>query len=93
MGWLRKRLSALEKKNTITIPQQDGTVRKFPESALRDAYLNLMQRLRSESEEDAPPEHPLLEAARNSSDPFWTQSAWAKEVDPSEPVPHLYEDA
>jgi hypothetical protein len=27
--------------------------------------------------EDAPPEHPLLVAARNSSDPYWSQGIYA----------------
>jgi len=31
--------------------------------------------------EDAAPEHPLLEAARNSSDPLWSQSVYAEDPD------------
>jgi len=51
----------------IAIPQTDGTVKRFPQSAGMDAFMNLMDR--SGAGEDAPPEHPMIEAARNSSDP------------------------
>ena len=43
--------------------------------------------------EEAPPEHPLIEAARNSSDPEWSGSFFATD-DPDEwikPVPELSE--
>jgi hypothetical protein len=43
--------------------------------------------------EDAPPEHPLIEAARNSTDPKWSRPFFAVE-DPDEwikPVPDLSE--
>jgi len=73
----------------IHIPQQDGSVKRFPRSAVRDAYANLMDRLGAG--EDAPPEHPLLEAARNSSDPAWFQSAYGVGVDWVEAVEDLSE--
>jgi hypothetical protein len=42
--------------------------------------------------EDAPPEHPLLEAARNSSDPLWSQSVYAEDPDEwIEPIEDLSE--
>jgi hypothetical protein len=59
----------------ITIPQQDGTVAKFPQWAAGEAMANCFDRLGAG--EDAPPEHPLIEAARNSSDPKWTGSLFA----------------
>lgn len=71
---LRKLEQAAEEK-IIAIPQQDGTVRRFPQSAGMDAYMNLMDRMGAG--EYAPPEHPLIEAARNSSDPRWSESFYA----------------
>ena len=53
--------------------------------------MNFMERLGAG--EDAPPEHPLIEAARNSSEPKWQRSYFAVE-DPDEwikPVPDLSE--
>ena len=56
-----------------------------------DAYINSFDRMGAG--EDAPPEHPLLVAVRNSSDPEWTTSFYYAE-DPDEvtrPVPDLSE--
>jgi hypothetical protein len=72
-GWLR-RLERQSEGEVITIPQQDGTVARFPESAAREAFMNAMDRLGAGP--DAPPRHPLLEAARNSSDPRWRDSCF-----------------
>jgi hypothetical protein len=65
----------------LVIPQMDGTVKRFPPSAGIDAYMNMMDRLGAG--ENAPPEHPLIEAARNSSDPKWSKSFLGVE-DPDE---------
>ena len=46
-----------------------------------DASMNFMERLGAG--EDAPPEHPLIEAARNSGEPTWQRSYFAVE-DPDE---------
>ena len=54
------------------IPQRDGPPARFPASAAKDAFINLMERLGAG--EDAPPEHRMLTAVRNSSDPGWTAS-------------------
>ncbi len=54
----------------ISIPQRDGTVRRFPESDLAAAFLNALDRERGEDV----PEHPLSSAARNSPDPQWRDS-------------------
>ena len=86
-----KRLERLAEGEMVTVPQQDGTVAKFPQSALRDAMANLFDRLGAGK--DAPPEHPLIEAARNSSDPNWTSSFFAVN-DPrdwTEPIDDLSE--
>ena len=70
-----KRLERLAEGEMIVIPQQDGTVAKFPRSAAADALVNFFDRLGAG--EDAPPEHPLIGAARNSSDPRWSGSFYA----------------
>jgi hypothetical protein len=75
---MRGRLRRLERaaeEEVISIPQKDGTVRRFPQSAGLEAFTNLMDRLGAG--EEAPPEHPLIEAARNSSEPEWTESFYA----------------
>jgi hypothetical protein len=70
-----KRLEQAAKREEIVIPQKDGTVRRFPKSASREAFDNLVDRMGAGDE--APPEHPLLAAARNSSDPEWVESVYA----------------
>jgi hypothetical protein len=42
---------------------------------LAAAFANLTERMGAG--EDAPPEHPLLEAVRNPDDPEWVRSAYA----------------
>ncbi len=91
-GWLR-RLERDAQGEMIVIPQRDRTIKKFPQSAARDAFINLMDRMGAG--EEAPPEHPLLAAARNSSDPKWAESIYAIE-DPAAhvaPVEDLSEGA
>lgn len=73
-GWLR-RLERASSEEMIEIPQKDGSVVRFPPSAGMEAFANLMDRLGAG--EDAPPEHPLIAAARNSSEPKWSQSFYA----------------
>jgi hypothetical protein len=89
-GRLRKVESAAEEE-MIVIPQRDGTVRRFPAEEGMKAYMNLMERLGAGV--DAPPEHPLIAAARNSTDLEWSQSFYAVN-DPEEwvqPVEDLSE--
>ena len=89
---LKERLRRLEERvegEVVSIPQRDGTVARFPKTALRDSFLNLMNRLGAG--EGAPPEHPLIEAVRNSGDPKWSGTVW-EAGDPdewTEPVPDL----
>lgn len=91
---LRDRLRRLEKAaegDVITIPLRDGGVARFPAAAGMEAFSNMMERLGAG--EDAPPEHPLIEAARNSSEPKWSKSFFAVN-DPTkwtEPIPDLSE--
>jgi hypothetical protein len=94
MGDLKGRLRKLQEELTgkmITIPQRDGTVRRFPAGTDKEAFTNLMDRLGAG--EDAPPEHPMLAAVRNSSDPGWRGTFYFME-DPDEvtrPVEDLSE--
>ncbi len=77
---LRDRLRRLEREaegEMLIVPQRDGTVARFPASASEEAFINFMDRLGAG--EDAPPEHPLIAAARNSSDPKWSGSFVAAE--------------
>jgi hypothetical protein len=91
---IRDRLRKLEsaaQEEMIVIPQRDGTVARFPAEEGMEAYMNLMDRLGAG--EDAPPEHPLIAAVRNSTDPEWSQSFYAVN-DPEEwvqPVEDLSE--
>ncbi len=84
---LRRRVQRLETAaggGTVSIPQRDGTVARFPATALQDAFLVNMQRLRGE---DVPP-HPLGVAAASSPDPEWSRSmysaGWVEIVTPPE---------
>jgi len=93
---IRSRLRRLELEaegEMLVIPQKDGTVRMFPASEGMEALMNLFDRMGAG--EDAPPEHPLIEAVRNSSDPKWNKSFWAAATgDPDEwikPIPDLSE--
>ena len=77
---LRQRLKRLEAEaegEMITVPQKDGTVARFPPGAGMEAFMNFMDRHGAGNE--APPEHPLIAAARNSSDPKWAGSFFAVE--------------
>jgi hypothetical protein len=84
---LREQLRRLQKRvggGTVKIPQPGGTVARFPEVALQDAFLVNMQRLRGEN---VPP-HPLGVAAASSPDPEWSRSmysaGWVEIVTPPE---------
>jgi hypothetical protein len=69
---LKRRLRALEQTDMITIPQIDGPPARFSRSAYEEAFLTCMARLKGGP--DIPPRHPLVVAARNSSDPDWRDS-------------------
>ena len=77
------------------IPQEDCTVKSFPQSALKDAFLTEVDRMRGEDV----PRHPLTEAISTSSDPNWFGSFFSpltgvdregNEIDPKD-VPDLSE--
>ena len=79
-----RRLERLAEGNAVSIPQPGGPPARFPESALRDAYVNAVRRGCGEDLE----EHPLSAAARNSPDPRWRDSVVAG----PEEVPDAPED-
>jgi hypothetical protein len=73
-GRIRKLEQAAEEE-MLTIPQDDGTVKRFPPEAAADALLDLMDGR----------DHPLAEAARNSPDPEWQRSFYnAFPINPDE---------
>ena len=86
-----QRLERLLEGEFISIPQKDGSIKRFPPCAFEEAFLCAMARIGAG--EDAPPRHPLLEAARNSSDPRWRESYFS-DIDyegVTEPVEDLSE--
>ena len=86
-----RRLEDAAEREMIVIAQRDGTVKRFRPEAYKEAFMNHMDRLGDG--EDASPEHPLIEAVRNSSDLEWSGSFFATD-DPDEwikPVPELSE--
>jgi hypothetical protein len=69
---LRDRLRKTERESKVhmvAISQKDGTVARFPQSALKEAFLCNLERARGG--EHIPPEHPLTTAIKNSPDPKW----------------------
>jgi hypothetical protein len=83
MGRIRNALRKLENKRNpaIYIQQKDGSVAKFRQSDLAPAYINLGERgCAAFSGREIPPPHPLIIAARNSSDPHWQQSMYAEDL-------------
>jgi hypothetical protein len=68
-----RKLERVSKRDAVYIPQEDGTYKSFPQSALKEAFLNEVRRVRGEDV----PEHPLTTAADNSSDPNWSNSFFA----------------
>ncbi len=74
---LRDRLRSLRRESKgefVEIPQPDGTVKRFPQNAMQEAFINECKRLRGEDI----PVHPLTADARNSPDPEWNRSGFAE---------------
>jgi hypothetical protein len=57
----------------VAIRQTDGTTRRFPKSALAEAFLEDVDRTLGRMGSETPT-HPLLVAARDSDDPAWARS-------------------
>lgn len=90
---LRDRLRKLERKSEgpfVTIPQQDGSVKRFPERDQAPAFLDAFDRSLGRSDPHQP-EHPLCAAARNSSDSRWQESVYVSSEAGAEPVEDLSE--
>jgi hypothetical protein len=90
-----RKLERVSKRDAVHIPQADGTVKSFPDTALKAAFLTEVDRMRGEDV----PEHPLTEAISTSSDPNWSNSFFSpmtgvdregNEIDPRD-VPDLSE--
>ncbi len=88
---LRNRLRRLQRAaegSVVSILQQDGTVKRFPEQ-LQEAFLSAVDRATGRTDSDEL-EHPVCAAARNSSDPEWRNSFYVTEA-PEGPVEDLSE--
>ncbi len=70
----QRRLRREARGELVEMPQQDGTVKRFPSSELGVAFTNECRRLRREDL----PVHPLTRAVSNSSDPEWHNSGFAE---------------
>ncbi len=93
---LRGRLNKLERdarKEMIEIPQRDGTVKRFPQSSLMEAFLYLVEVAVGGASQTKEPE--IFGALRNARDPAqkWMGSFYFDPADNSatEPVPDLSE--
>ncbi len=93
---LRDRLRRLQRRAEgpiVSIPQKDGSIKRFPESDLGPAFVDALDRelgkkgLRHDPEQ---PEHPICTVARNSSDPKWSNSLYVTNR-PEKPVEDLSE--
>lgn len=74
---LREQLRRLRREargELVEIPQQDGSIKRFPSSDLEAAFVNECRRLRGEDL----PVHPLTTACANSSDSEWRNSGFAE---------------
>ena len=70
--WIR-RLEREAEEEIVAIPQSDGTVKRFPQSDLMEAFLSGVDRATGKDV----PDHPLSMAARNSSEAKWRESFYA----------------
>ena len=94
---LRGRLETLERdarKEMIEIPQRDGTVKRFPQSALMGAFLYLVEVAVGDASATEEPE--IFGALRNAREPAqkWMGSFYFDPADiipAAEPVPDLSE--
>jgi hypothetical protein len=93
---LRGRLKTLERdvrKEMVEIPQRDGTVKRFPQSALMEAFLYLVDVACGEASATEEPE--IFGALRNAREPAkkWMGSFYfdPAEFPAVEPVPDLSE--
>jgi hypothetical protein len=93
---LRGRLRRLERearKEMVEIPQRDGTVKRFPQSAPWEAFLNLVKVAVGDVPSTEEPE--IFGALRNTREPAqkWMGTFYfdPADISTSEPVPDLSE--
>jgi hypothetical protein len=70
---MRSKIRRLEKRaqgRLITLPQPDDTTVRFPQSAMKAAFMTNVRRIRGVKVE----EHPLFVAAANSTESTWRKS-------------------
>jgi hypothetical protein len=68
-----RKLERVSKRDAVHIPQEDGTVNGFPQSALKAAFLTEVDRIRGEDV----PEHPLTAAVVTSTGQSWKNSLFS----------------
>ncbi len=68
-----RRLRRASRDDMVAIRQVDGTTRRFPTSALKEAFLEDLDRTLGRVDRDTPV-HPLITAIANSDDPAWARS-------------------
>jgi hypothetical protein len=81
---LRGRIKRLEREaegEMIIIPQRGGGVERFPQSALPEAFVSMCDGR----------DHPLLVAARNSSDAWWSEGVYSTDPATMQDVEDLSE--
>ncbi len=90
-AWI-ERLERESRGEIIEIPQRDGTVARFPQSALRDAFLANKSALEARADGKEPPEpHPLSLALMNASRPETWHPTFYDQFTDTGPVPDLSE--
>ena len=83
-NWLR-RLEKSAHAETYIIPQKGGPPKIFPKSEYQAAWENAWRQMGAG--EDAPPIHPMIRAALNSSDPEWRRYfLFCDDLDWTEPI-------
>ena len=87
-SWL-KRLERASREDMVEIPQIGSGVERFSQRQAADAYLEALDRECGMADPEEP-EHPLSLAARNSSDPWWRNSAYVADL-ADEPAKDLSE--
>lgn len=79
-GWI-KCLERVAGRELVEIPQRTGPARRFPREAVEEAFIALCEGR----------DHPLLDAARSSSDPEWSEGVYATDPATLRDVPDLSE--
>ena len=87
-----KRLERVSKAEMVSIPQLDGSIARFPRSALKEAFLRNMDFLHARANGEEPPEpHPLQLALWNAAQPEPWHETYYDLIEDSGPVEDLSE--